>query len=55
MFGPIVRRPAEAIVSYGVCLTYTGQEEAAMTLRCLHARGACLLGVIQFLGCSLLS
>ncbi|CAN0290663.1 unnamed protein product, partial [Ectocarpus sp. 12 AP-2014] len=36
-------RPGQAVVSYGECLANTGEFDAAMTLRCLHAKGACLL------------
>ncbi|CAM9852486.1 unnamed protein product [Scytosiphon promiscuus] len=35
-------RPGEAVVSYSECLANTGPTDSAMTLRCLHAKGACL-------------
>ncbi|CAM9639293.1 unnamed protein product, partial [Ectocarpus fasciculatus] len=35
-------RPGQAVISYGECLANTGQFDSAMTLRCLHAKGACL-------------
>ncbi|CAM9223973.1 unnamed protein product [Hapterophycus canaliculatus] len=35
-------RSGEAIGSYSECLANAGPGDAAMTLRCLHAKGACL-------------
>ncbi|CAN0029081.1 unnamed protein product, partial [Ectocarpus sp. 8 AP-2014] len=35
-------RPGQAVISYGECLANTGEFDSAMTLRCLHAKGACL-------------
>lgn len=39
------RRPGEAVISYAECLAHVGPGDAAMTLRCLHAKGACLFEV----------
>lgn len=40
-------RPGEAVLSYAECLAKAGPGDAAMVLRCLHAKGACLFEVMN--------